>query len=347
MVIEEISIENFRNLTGQLIKLDPKMSFAVGENNLGKSNFLDFLFILFNRSTIPEEDFRDSSKPIAAIFKLRFAAEEIGLFGEFFDSADHLTLTIRMTTESPDSEMVFMHEESGEQIPAKYVRRINLFRYSSTSSNASNLDFGKARGVGKVLARGLSIYQERNRKTTGDFLNSDELSNLMKYLNQTFGNLPILGDYGMHVTIDKTDSDALGSVITLADGNDLHFQRVGSGVQYVALLMLSIVESMIKMGERRLSETVVVDDAGKRHFSCIITLDEPEAHLHPYMQRRLVKALARTSEGKDDGFGGLLKEFFDIDVFAAQVVVVTHSPNILRKSHVEMIRGGKRSRRHT
>ena len=47
MVIEEISIENFRNLTGQLIKLDPKMSFAVGENNLGKSNFLDFLFILF------------------------------------------------------------------------------------------------------------------------------------------------------------------------------------------------------------------------------------------------------------------------------------------------------------
>ncbi|MBR0404091.1 MAG: AAA family ATPase [Eggerthellaceae bacterium] len=338
MVLEEATIDNFRTLVGQTIKLNRKMTFVVGENNLGKTNFLDFIGLLFGRTSIPEGDFRDPSKPITSTFKMRLTQDEIGLLGDVCDIGDPFTVTVKMTADTPDSDMEFMHAESGEPIPGKLIRRFNVFRYSSTSSDASNLNFGKERGVGKVLARGLSIYQQRHGKTTADFLNVEEFSDLMKYLNDTFGSLPILGDYGMHVSIDETDADALGSAITLADGNDLHFRRVGSGVQYVAMLLLSIVEGMIKMGERRLAEAIVENDDGKRSFSCIISLDEPEAHLHPYMQRRLVKALSSVSEGEDEAFNALLKDFFGVDKFAAQIVIATHSPNILRKSHEEIVR---------
>ena len=53
MIIEEIQINNFRTLTGQAINLHPEMCFIVGENNLGKSNLLDFLYLAFNRVSVP------------------------------------------------------------------------------------------------------------------------------------------------------------------------------------------------------------------------------------------------------------------------------------------------------
>ena len=56
------------------------------------------------------------------------------------------------------------------------------------------------------------------------------------------------------------------------------------------------------------------------------------------MQRRLVKKLAAMSEGKEVAFNAILKDFFDIDCFSAQIVIATHSPNILRKSHTELVR---------
>lgn len=248
MKIEEITIQNFRTFDGQTIKLNQAMTFVVGENNLGKTNLLDLLHIVFTRSAVPEEEFRDPNKPILVVFRMRLTEAEIGLLGDICDSSDPLSVTVKATVESPDSEIEFRHLESDEPIAGRLIRRFNVFRYSSTDTDASNLSFGKERGVGKVLTRGLTLYQQRKGKTTKDFLVSDELSGLMSYLNCTFGNLPILGDYGMHVAVDETDTDALGSVITLADANDLHFRRVGSGVQYVALLMLTIVEEMIRMG---------------------------------------------------------------------------------------------------
>lgn len=49
MRIKDISVENYRNLNSATITFDESCNFIVGENNLGKSNILNLLNIIFTR----------------------------------------------------------------------------------------------------------------------------------------------------------------------------------------------------------------------------------------------------------------------------------------------------------
>ena len=52
MRIKDISVENYRNLNSATITFDESCNFIVGENNLGKSNILNLLNIIFTRRGI-------------------------------------------------------------------------------------------------------------------------------------------------------------------------------------------------------------------------------------------------------------------------------------------------------
>jgi putative ATP-dependent endonuclease of OLD family len=337
MHIKELQISNYRSVPEEPIRFTPEMNFVIGENNTGKTSLLDCLERLFSKSTMPAGDFKDENSPITAFVTIHFEESEIGLCGDYADSGSHDELTICFSCESPDSDIVACHKESGEIIPLRNIRKLRFFKYSSALSDSQNLAFDRNRGVGRVLTRAFLKYQENSGKTTGDFIDDAEMAGLISYLNNTFGSLPILSDYGMHVSLDTTDKSALGSVVTLADGNDLHFQKVGSGVQYVAMLVLSVIDSMLRMSDKQREACIVEDEEEKRAFNCILSFDEPEAHLHPYMQRRLMKEISRITRGSNTQFNDLLKEFFDIDAFKAQVLVVTHSPHILQGGYKDII----------
>ena len=47
MQIKKLTIDNYRNLDGQNVSFADNCNFIVGENNLGKSNLLNLLQILF------------------------------------------------------------------------------------------------------------------------------------------------------------------------------------------------------------------------------------------------------------------------------------------------------------
>jgi len=57
MKILKLKINNFRNLNDIEINFHPDITFLVGENNLGKSNLLDLLDIIFNKRHFSEDDF--------------------------------------------------------------------------------------------------------------------------------------------------------------------------------------------------------------------------------------------------------------------------------------------------
>lgn len=59
------------------------------------------------------------------------------------------------------------------------------------------------------------------------------------------------------------------------------------------------------------------------------------------MQRRLSKSLHRICDGRDDGFNALLKDYFGIDSIKAQLIMVTHSPNILARGYKNIVRFGQ------
>lgn len=70
----------------------------------------------------------------------------------------------------------------------------------------------------------------------------------------------------------------------------------------------------------------------------ILSIDEPEVHLHPYLQRSLLGYYKRILSNKDDDFQKLLKECFNIDGVLGQIIIVTHSTDALIGDYRNLIR---------
>ena len=56
------------------------------------------------------------------------------------------------------------------------------------------------------------------------------------------------------------------------------------------------------------------------------------------MQRSLIKYLNSIISNKNHNFKQLVKELFDIDEFVGQIIVVTHSPNIILNDYKQIVR---------
>lgn len=341
MRISKLRIENYRNLDGVSISFDEDVSYIVGENNLGKTNVLDLLNTIFNQAMISEEDFADTERRSGAVVTLKMDEDEIGISGIDIDPTTGNTITVCAFADDPDSRIEFVAEESGEKIPPSFMRFVHMFRYSTASFNRGDLAFDGTRGVGKVLSKGIALYLDKEGKEVFDFLDGNELEGLLEDLGAIVGDVPILSSYGVRTGVDSSDSGTLGSLVTLLDKRGVHFKKAGVGLQYLAIASLSIIESIMRLSPKRLQESLCSDGDDKRVLHAVLAYDEPEAHLHPYMQRRLSKSLHRICEGEDTKFNALLKEYFGIDSIKAQLIMVTHSPNIFARGYKNIVRFGQ------
>lgn len=341
MRISKLKIENYRNLDGVAISFDEDVTYIVGENNLGKTNVLDLLNTIFNQAMISEEDFADTERRSGAVVTLKMDEDEIGISGIDIDPTTGNTITVCAFADDPDSRIEFVAEESGEKISPSFMRSVHMFRYSTASFNRGDLAFDGTRGVGKVLSKGIALYLDREGKEVSDFLDGNELEGLVADLGTIVGDVPILSSYGVRTGVDSSDGGTLGSLVTLLDKRGVHFKKAGVGLQYLAIASLSIIESIMRLSPKRLQESLCSDGDDKRVLHAVLAYDEPEAHLHPYMQRRLSKSLHRICEGEDTKFNALLKEYFGIDSIKAQLIMVTHSPNILARGYKNIVRFGQ------
>lgn len=341
MRISKLKIENYRNLDGVAISFDEDVTYIVGENNLGKTNVLDLLNTIFNQAMINEEDFADTEKRSGAVVTLKMDQDEIGIMGLDIDPMTGNTINVSAFADDPDSRIEFEVEESGEKISPSIMRSVHMFRYSTASFNRGDLAFDGTRGVGKVLSKGIALYLDRKGKEVSDFLDGNELEGLVADLGAIVGGVPILSSYGVRTGVDSSDGGTLGSLVTLLDKRGVHFKKAGVGLQYLAIASLSIIESIMRLSPKRLQESLCSDGDDKRVLHAVLAYDEPEAHLHPYMQRRLSKSLHRICEGEDAKFNALLKEYFGIDSIKAQLIMVTHSPNILARGYKNIVRFGQ------
>lgn len=342
MRISKLKIENYRNLDGVAISFDEDVTYIVGENNLGKTNVLDLLNTIFNQAMISEEDFADTERRSGAVVTLKMDEDEIGISGIDIDPTTGNTITVCAFADDPDSRIEFVAEESGEKIPPpSFMRSVHMFRYSTASFNRGDLAFDGTRGVGKVLSKGIALYLDKEGKEVFDFLDGNELEGLLEDLGAIVGDVPILSSYGVRTGVDSSDSGTLGSLVTLLDKRGVHFKKAGVGLQYLAIASLAIIESIMRLSPKRLQESLCSDGDDKRVLHAVLAYDEPEAHLHPYMQRRLSKSLHRICEGEDTKFNALLKEYFGIDSIKAQLIMVTHSPNILARGYKNIVRFGQ------
>ena len=81
MQILNIHIQNYRNLDDLSLRFYPGTNFIIGENNVGKSNFLDLLNILFNKNSFEEKDLGHQNNQI----------DELSILGTFVNDVENLS----------------------------------------------------------------------------------------------------------------------------------------------------------------------------------------------------------------------------------------------------------------
>lgn len=128
-------------------------------------------------------------------------------------------------------------------------------------------------------------------------------------------------------------------LISLQDARGGALSKCGYGIQFLLLVTLSILNKLQAISDQRGETGVFVnEDTGERSISVVLGLDEPEIHLHPYMQRSLIKYLNKVINNEDSDLKLLIKELFGIDKLDGQIIIATHSPSIILNDFKQIIR---------
>jgi len=339
MEIRKLAISNYRNLHNQNVSFSDTCNFIVGENNLGKSNLLYLLQILCANRAFNYNDFTNVTSPIEVKLQLKLEDIEIGHFEDLFDTDDYHLINITCTQSTPDDNIEFHHSETNTFIRSSIVRCINFVYYDSLRNPVSEINFGKGKGVGRFLSNMIERYLEEKQLSDTDFINEEKVNQLLASINTKISRLKSFNDFKIKASSESEVESLLSKIVVLKDDKGASLSKSGYGVQFLILITLSILERIQYITEQRREKGIFEHETDStKHISLILGLDEPEIHLHPYMQRSLIKYLNNIISNKNKEFQKLVKELFDIDGFNGQIIVATHSPNIILNDFTQIIR---------
>lgn len=339
MRIKELSVENYRNLNSATIALEESCNFIVGENNLGKSNILNLLNIIFTRRGFAYDDFSDANLPITVNVRIKLANDEIGHFEDLFDVDDYSYINIVCRQVSPDENMEFYHLETETYISPSLFKCLNFIYYDSLRNPISEISFDSSRGVGRFLSRMIKDYLSDKDINTNSLVDTEFTDDLLANVNTKLEKIKSFKDHEIKAVLEGDISLLFPKLISLQDNKGGSLSKCGYGIQFLLLVTLSILDKLQTISDQRGETGVFVnEDTGEKSISVVLGLDEPEIHLHPYMQRSLVKYLNRVINNEDSDLRVLIKELFGIDRLDGQIIIATHSPSIILNDFKQIIR---------
>ncbi|WP_233880201.1 ATP-dependent nuclease [Virgibacillus halodenitrificans] len=342
--MSELKIENYRNLNGIHINFHPDITFLVGENNLGKSNVLALLNTIFNYQSFRREDFTDQNRDIEITITLILNEFEKGMFSDLFDPSDSNKVNLILSQESPDEFINLVHKETGISLSNNTIKKIIHINYDSLRNPKNELSFEKGKGSGKFFKFLIERYLKNNESNDLDFIDEEKLEKLKKNLNEIFQKIKSFKDFEVNVSTHKEVENLLSRILHLTDSEELGINSSGYGVQYSIMVGLAILEKISYLNEKKLEKILYENEDEEKIFPLIFSLDEPEIHLHPYMQRSLIKYINNIIHNMDRDFKELLRDLFNIDRIEGQSIIVTHSPNILLNDYKQIVRFYKDSK---
>jgi len=338
MKITKVEIQNYRNLSGLTIHFDESCNFIVGENNIGKSNLLWLLNSIFTSRSFNAEDFKDQNQSIEIGFQLKLDDIEIGNFENYFSQEDQRLINIIARQETVDDNIDYFHKETNSPVPASKVKYINFIHYDSLRNPITEINFDKGRGVGKFLKNILTRYLQDNDLSEMEFVEKGKFESAIGTVNGRISKIKAFKDNNISAYLDDDFISLLSKLIILKDAKGDNLTRSGYGIQFLILVTLSVLEKIQYIKQQRKDKAIFESEVGEKAISLVLGLDEPEIHLHPYMQRSLIKYLKSVINNENEDFKQLIKDLFDIDKFMGQIIVVTHSPNIILDKYSQIIR---------
>ncbi len=338
MRLNRVKVSNYKNIDGITVIFNPDSNYIIGENNLGKSNFLSLLETVFSGGRgFEEKDFTDTTKPVEIELDITLLPSEWGLFGDTFSPEDASMLKIRYHQKINDVYPTIVSTDSNESISTKSLRKIHFLKYETTlvPSRALRLDAQNGAGllINEIIERFIS---------NGDhaFLNNEQVDGLIGFINTHLVKIRSFRDYAIKATIAPKQTEMLTSLIYLSDG-ERKIDATGSGVQYMAMASINILCQIMELYKSKATpfeEQLYTNGDGKILLPLVLAIDEPEVHLHPYLQRSLIGYYKKILCNKDPEFAELLKLCFGIDGIDGQLIIVTHSTDALLGDYRNLIR---------
>ncbi len=344
-----VQISNYKNLSGLELHLNSRNNFIVGENNLGKSNFLLLLCTLFTRKSFGKDDFTDIQNPIEVRFTLELEEIEIGIFDDFFEPDDSNKITIKAIQPTVEDPIDFWHEATNTRIQPSLVKCLNFLYYDSIRNPSNELSFNKSKGVGKFLHHIILKHLQASGTTDADFVDTTKTDELSAYINTVICKIKAFKQYSISVEVERDVENLLSRILTLKDGNNMYIHQSGYGVQFLAIITLTILQKILETMELKRDRGVYEyrepedSEEVKKAISLVVGFDEPEIHLHPYLQRSLVKYINRVLTNGEPDFISLLESVFGVSKVIGQSIVVTHSANIILNDYTEIVRFYKKN----
>lgn len=338
MKLSHIHISNYRNIDGISVDFHPESNYIIGENNLGKSNFLTLLGLVCNGKGFEEADFSSPDRPIEVNFTLKLLPEEQGFFGDNFSPEDSSCLNIRYSQKIDEAYPTIVSGDTGESIQSRQLKKIHFLKYDTNAVPGKVLRLDTTKGAGLIVNNIITQYTADEANAA--FLNEEKVGTLTDFINKHLAKIRSFSDYGIRATISDDSSEMLSKLFYLSDGKR-KIDNTGSGVQFMAMASINVLCQIMEIYKSKaipFEEQLYINEDGKKILPLILSIDEPEVHLHPFLQRSLIGYYKRILRNKDEEFKELLNMCFGIDGIDGQLLIVTHSTDILIDDYRNLIR---------
>ena len=317
MYIKWMHIENYRNLADVTLSFHNDINYFVGENAVGKSNFLDLLEIVMECHGFNEHDFTDVHKPIRIDFELSLS--ELN-YKSMFTPNEGPTYRLRLeqVVQEVYPRLYSVTDKGVEPMALSMIRHALYMCHRDTSEQEL---FTIPSSVYVELGKLLEDYVSRLEMVTDDV--QREIVSLRKDLDP-YCMLNI-----QHLIEVLSTSSAMERKYS-SDNVRL--------IMAVALKILAQIYMKINSATTNLESLLVCDEKGRKYLPIFISVDEPELHLSPYLQRAVLNYYRQIATNENEEFLALLRDVFNIDGLLGQLFVVTHSTDALVDDYRHIIR---------
>ena len=317
MYIKWMHIENYRNLADVTLSFHNDINYFVGENAVGKSNFLDLLEIIMECHGFNERDFTDVHKPIRIDFELSLG--ELN-YKSMFTPNEGPTYRLRLeqVVQEVYPRLYSVTDTGVEPMALSMIRHALYMCHRDTSEQEL---FTIPSSVYVKLGKLLEDYVSRLELVTDDV--QREIISLRKDLDP-YCMLNI-----QHLIEVLSTSSAMERKYS-SDNVRL--------IMTVALKILAQIYMKINSATTNLESLLVCDEKGRKYLPIFISVDEPELHLSPYLQRAVLNYYRQIATNENKEFLALLRDVFNIDGLLGQLFVVTHSTDALVDDYRHIIR---------
>ena len=317
MYIKWMHIENYRNLADVTLSFHNDINYFVGENAVGKSNFLDLLEIIMECHGFIESDFTDVNKPIRIDFEISLG--ELNFKSMYTaDEGPTYRLRLEQVVQEVYPRLYRVTDAGIEPMALSMIRHALYVCHRDTSEQEL---FSIPSSIYVELGQLLQAYVSRLEMPTDDF--QREIVSLRKDLDP-YCMLNI-----QHLVEVLSTSSAMERKYS-ADNVRL--------IMAVALKILAQIYMKVSSATTNLESLLVYDAKGYKFLPIFISVDEPELHLSPYLQRAVLNYYRQIATNENEEFLALLRDVFKIDGLLGQLFVVTHSTDALVDDYRHIIR---------